>query len=99
VLSHQERVLELGASLGRLLKHYHNLGYQICGLERNEPAVRRLRRDDPELDIIQGDVQSLPYEDNEFGVVLAFSLYHNLEDRLHQALSETARCLKAKGRF
>jgi len=99
VLSPKERVLELGAGLGRILKHYHNLGYQISGLERSEPAVRRLRRDDPELDIMEGDVQSLPYEDNEFDVVLAFGLYHNLEDGFHQALSETARCLKAKGRF
>lgn len=93
------RSLELGAGLGRLLKQYHFSGHHICGLERSAVAVERLKAEHPALDIREGDVRQLPYADAEFDVILAFGLYHNLENGLEEALAETARCLKPGGRF
>jgi SAM-dependent methyltransferase len=91
--------LELGAGLGRLLKHYRRFGYRIAGLERSTVAVRRLREEDPSIDIREGDVRALPYADAEFDVVLAFGLFHNIEDGLDDALRETARILRTGGAF
>ena len=91
--------VELGAGLGRVLKHYYYAGRDIVGLERSEVAVRRLKSENPALDIRVGDVRDLPYADEQFDVAMAFGLYHNLEEGLDLALAETARCLKAGGRF
>lgn len=93
------RTVELGAGLGRVLKHYHNAGYDIVGMELSKVAVRRLKSENPELDIRVDDVRHLPYDSECFDVVLAFGVYHNMEEGMDQALSEAARCLKPGGRF
>lgn len=90
---------ELGAGLGRLLKHYRYTGYDLVGIERSEIAVDVLRAEDPALPIQVGDVRELPYADGEFDIILAFGLYHNIEEGMERALAETARCLKPGGRF
>ena len=91
--------VDLGAGLGRILKHYYNLGHNIVGLERSEVAVQKLKSEIPNSRIFAGDVQKLPFEDAQFDVISAFGLYHNLENELKQALLETARILKPGGRF
>ena len=91
--------LELGAGLGRILKHYHYAGHKIFGLELSNVAVRRLKSENVVTNICGGDVRNLPYADGQYDVVLGFGLYHNLEEGMDRALSETARCLKAGGRF
>jgi SAM-dependent methyltransferase len=95
----QQATLEIGAGLGRLVKHYHRDGYRITGVERSEVAVSRVKADDPAIDIRVGDVLALPFADATFDVVLAFGLYHNLETGMDRALGETARCLRPGGRF
>lgn len=93
------RTLEIGCGLGRVLKHYHHAGFQIAGIERSSAAVERLQSEDPSLDVCNGDVLDLPYEDAAFDVIMAFGVYHNLEQGLERALAETARCLRPRGRF
>lgn len=96
-----QRVLEIGAGLGRVLKHYHLWGHEVIGIERSKVAVDLVRRQSPEIDIRHGDVLDLPFKDGDFDVVLAFGLFHNIEDRedVQRGLGETARCLRAGGRF
>ncbi|MGH7380747.1 MAG: class I SAM-dependent methyltransferase [Candidatus Methylomirabilales bacterium] len=94
-----DRVLEIGAGLGRITKHYHYAGYSITGLETSKVAVDQLKCENPALDVRLGDVRDMPFANNEFDVVLAFGLYHNLEEEMGGAIAETARCLKIGGRF
>lgn len=93
------RALEIGCGLGRVLKHYRRSGFEIAGIERSAPAVERMRAADPTLDVRTGDVLGLPYESGRFDVVMAFGVFHNLEEGVERALAETARCLKPGGRF
>jgi SAM-dependent methyltransferase len=93
------RALEIGCGLGRVVKHYARAGFRIGGIERSRVAVERLRRESPQLDIVEGDVLALPYKDGEFDTIMAFGVFHNLEDGLEKALAETARCLASGGRF
>ena len=97
----KNRVIELGAGSGRLLKHYHHEDFNIVGIERSEVAVKNLKLKNPEIDIKNADILNLPFEDDAFDVVLAFGLYHNLETEsdLEKALGETARCLRNDGEF
>lgn len=93
------RALEIGCGLGRVLKHYARLGFQVAGIERSRVAVERLQEELPGLAVVEGDVLTLPYPDASFDVTMAFGVFHNLEQGLDQALSETARVLKVDGRF
>lgn len=93
------RSLELGAGLGRVTKHYWRQGLDMSALERSEVAVSRLKEECPGLDVRTGDVRSLPYRDEEFDAVLAFGLFHNLEEGLDDAIAETARCVRRGGAF
>jgi SAM-dependent methyltransferase len=93
------RVLELGCGLGRVVKHYHQQGRKITGIERSEVAVATLRAEDPTLDVAVGDATRLDLPDGAVDVLLAFGLYHNLEHEMQDALVESARILAPGGRF
>lgn len=56
---------------------------------------------DPNADVIQGSITNLPYENNSFNAVLAFGLYHNIEDlgALQKSFEETYRVLEKGGRL
>jgi SAM-dependent methyltransferase len=88
--------VDLGCGLGRLVKHYHNQSFKIVGIERSEPATKRVGS---RYAIACGDVSSLPFESDRFDGMLAFGLYHNLENGLSEALAESIRCLAPGGRF
>lgn len=92
-------VLEIGCGLGRVLKHYANRGYNICGIERSAPAVKKIRSESRIYNVVEGDVMALPYAEQSFDVVMAFGVYHNLEFGIEAALAETARVLRTGGRF
>lgn len=94
-----ERALELGCGPGRVVKHYHGLGWQITGIERSQVAVTSILDHDAALDVRVGDATDLELGDGEITVLMAFGLYHNLEHDLEEALAESARVLAAGGRF
>ncbi len=92
------KILEAGCGAGRILRYYHNNGYSIEGFDYIENAINKLREIDSTLDIEVADICNLPYKDNSFDYILAFGLYHNLENNLDKAIDETARVLKEGGR-
>jgi ubiquinone/menaquinone biosynthesis C-methylase UbiE len=94
-----EAVLEVGCGLGRVVKHYHARGHKISGIERSKVAVDRLHETSPELDIRLASADALPFSDAAFDVLLAFGVFHNIEDGVEQSLAECARVLKPGGRF
>jgi len=93
------KVLEIGVGLGRVLKHYRRQGHDIVGVERSEVACRVLLAEDSTTPVVRADVKALPYPDAWFDVVLAFGVYHNIEQGMERALAETARVLKPGGGF
>lgn len=95
-----QTILELGCGAGRLFFHYKNKGYSIKGIEYSEIAVNNIQKLlDNKEDVIQGNVLNLPYKENYFDYILAFGLYHNLENLkdIEKAFEETARVLKKGG--
>jgi SAM-dependent methyltransferase len=99
VMDKSKRAVELGAGLGRLLKHYHHQGFDVVGLERSKVAIQQLQSENLGIEIRLGDVRELPYSDSAFDVVLSFGVYHNLETGMDQSLGEAARVLQSGGRF
>ena len=95
----REKILECGCGLGRVLLHYHNQGYDITGIEYDRGAVEKIKKKYPEIKVMQGDVRKLPFKNGSFDTIVAFGLYHSLENGIPEAVRETLRCLKKGGRL
>ena len=70
---------------------------KVVGLDFSEPMLERARRKAPELEWIQGDVLSLPFDDASFDAAVVGFGVRNVED-LEGALRELRRVLRAGGR-
>lgn len=90
-------ILEAGCGAGRILRYYHDRGYNIVGIDFVEVAINKLRNADPTLQVEVGDITNLRFGDHAFRYVLAFGLYHNLEQGLDKAIRETFRVLERGG--
>ena len=90
-------VLEAGCGAGRVLRYYHEQGRPIVGLDFIEGPLHKLHGADRTLPLLAGDITQLPFVGSAFGCVLAFGLYHNLENGLNDALLETRRVLTRSG--
>ncbi len=91
------KILEAGCGAGRVLRYYHNRGYNILGFDFIKVAIDKLKEMDPTLQAEVGDITDLRFPDKSFKYLLAFGLYHNLEHVLDKAIQETARVLETGG--
>lgn len=98
IRSGEGKILEAGCGAGRVLRYYHNKGYNIIGIDFIGNAVKKLKQTDPQLHVEVGDITKLPYRDRSFRYILAFGLYHNLEKGVEQAVQETYRVLESEGK-
>jgi SAM-dependent methyltransferase len=90
-------VLEAGCGAGRVLRHYHEQGTQIIGLDFIASVLAAIRREDATIPLAAGDITKLPFPDETFSIVLAFGLYHGLENGLKEAMADTRRVLEPGG--
>ena len=93
------RILEAGCGAGRILRYYKDMGYNIVGFDFIKGAIEKLKRVDPELNVEVGDITHLSFKNDSFSCVLAFGLFHSLENDLHQAIQETHRVLEPGGKI
>jgi len=78
-LASRERgpILELGCGTGRVSLPVARTGVHVIGIDRSAPmltrARRRLRRQrvPVRLELVRGDIRSLPFQGRRFGVVMA----------------------------
>lgn len=91
------KILEAGCGAGRILRYYHDRGYDIIGIDFIDVAISKLKEIDPTLQAEVGDITHLKIADQSFKYVLAFGLYHNLQDGLDKAIWETYRVLEKGG--
>lgn len=92
-------ILEAGCGAGRILRYYHERGYNITGFDFIEVAIDKLLEVDPTLQVEVGDITALRFSDSAFRYLLAFGLYHNLERGLEEAVAESWRVLCGGGRI
>lgn len=91
------KILEAGCGAGRVLRYYHDRGYDIVGFDFIDGAIGKLKQIDPTLKAEVADITDLRFADQSFKYVLAFGLYHNLEHGLDKAIMETYRVLQNDG--
>ena len=94
-----DHVLDACCGTGDLAIAAHRAGAaSVVGLDFSERMLERARRKAPQLEWVQGDVLSLPFEDARFeSAVVGFGV-RNVED-LEAALKEVRRVLRPGGRL
>lgn len=97
-----ERVLDVATGTGVVAVTAARVGATVCGLDLS-PALLEFARGNARLagvaiDFTEGDVESLPYDDSSFDVVLS-QFGHMYTPRPEVATSEMLRVLKPGGRL
>jgi ubiquinone/menaquinone biosynthesis C-methylase UbiE len=91
------RVLEVGGGEGELAERVvTELGAELVAIDQSERMVEIQRSKG--IDASVGDVQKLPFGDDEFDVAVAAWMLFHVPD-LDRALTELARVLRPKGRL
>lgn len=98
------RLLEIGYGSGLLMPTLAAAADELYGLDlEREPAGLRARLDKLDVhpkQLVQADVKKMPFDDEFFDGVVAFSIFEHLRgDELPVALAEVARVLRPGGRF
>lgn len=96
------RVLEIGSAQGRGLIALTRLGHRAVGLDPWMPAVQVSQRlgqvECTDALNIGGRAETIPFKDNQFDLVLAFSVMEHVAD-LGATLREVHRVLRPGGVF
>lgn len=93
-------VLDVGCGTGVVAITAARLGAKVCALDLSPALVERAKTNiitaNVEVDVKEGDVESLPYADNFFDVILS-QFGHMFAPRPHVAIHEMLRVLKPGG--
>lgn len=104
VIPHIEgnKILEVSFGSGYLMTKYAKDKYEIHGIDYNKKMLAitqsKLNKRNIKADLLQGNVESLPFQDNTFDTVIntmAFTGYPDGE----KAMSELKRVLKHNGKL
>jgi ubiquinone/menaquinone biosynthesis C-methylase UbiE len=90
-------VVDLGCGPGNSATHLRASVPVVAGVDRAPAMLRRARRRDPRLLLVQGDARGLPLRDGSVDAITFHSVLYLLPDRA-AALRETARVLRPGGR-
>lgn len=104
-LDGSKKVLDLGSGYGGACRYLaRNYGCRVVGLNLSEEENRRAKKKNREegldhlVEIRQGDFNSLPFEGEEFDVVISQESFLHSPDK-KKALQEAKRVLKRGGTF
>jgi SAM-dependent methyltransferase len=88
-----QRVLEVGCGSGVFLRVASDRGAHVAGLDASEALIGLARARVPEAELVVGDMQVLPYEDDAFDLVAGFNSFFFAADMV-AALREAGRVAK-----
>lgn len=91
------KVLDLGCGTGISTRELKQAGFNVCGLDKEEGMLAAARLDSPDISYVQGTAESIPFPDQSFDVVTAFTSFHWFQNM--EALAEITRVLKPGGIF
>ena len=85
-----KRVLEVGCGTAVFLRAAADHGAEVSGIDASESLLEVARERLPEADLRHGDMQFLPYDDDQFDVVAGFNSFFFAAD-MTAALREAGR--------
>lgn len=93
-----ERMLDLGCGTGFLLNLAHDLFDLVDGIDATAAMLQRVDLSPGNITVRQGVVEDLPFADNTFDLVTAYSFIDHLADHV-AVLREAFRVLKPGGKL
>ena len=96
-----DKILEAGCGAGRVYFHYKKRGFNIKGIDFSKSGIKNILDKDKSADVEVANISQVQYPNENFDLILAFGLYHNIEDinELKKSFKETVRILKKKGQL
>jgi SAM-dependent methyltransferase len=91
------RILEGGCGRSDKVKVLSVFGYEAIGVDFAEDAVRQARIDYPGIDVRQGDVRHLEFEDASFDGYWSIGVIEHFWSGYEEILAEAARVVKPGG--
>jgi SAM-dependent methyltransferase len=73
-----KRALDVGSGKGTIVSFLKSKGYRVTAVELNETFSRGLKRDFPEVEVIEGDFNAIHLKDT-FDIVTAIEFIQNLD--------------------
>lgn len=90
-------ILEAGCGSGRWVGWFVRNGWQAAGLDWSEHLCSRAQAAVPTARFMPGDMRNMPFQDGEFGAVVALGAVEHAPEGPLPALREFARVLRDDG--
>src|SRR5262249_47402669 len=90
------RVLDVGAGPGALTDALVSIGASVAAVDPSEPFVAANREGHPDLEVVVGSAEELPFDDNAFDAALAQLVVQFMSDPVG-GLAEMARVTRPDG--
>jgi SAM-dependent methyltransferase len=91
-------ICDMGCGPGQIARYLHRKGVKTLGVDLSPNMVAEAQRLNPEIHFHQGDMLSLPDEDNSWSGIAAFyCIIHIPREQVVDALREMKRVLKPNG--
>lgn len=92
------RVYDLGCGPGHIARYLSDHGLSVAGIDLSSQMIEAARRLNPGIEFRQGNIASLPVEDESLaGMVAFYSLIHFQEAQLSSVFQELFRVLQPNG--
>ena len=72
-------ILELGPYNGYIGAYFQSLGAKVLGVEGRQSNIDNIKQMYPDLEVIQGDLDSLEWPYGKFDIIINFGLLYHLE--------------------
>lgn len=92
-----KKVLDAGAGTGRLSMKLAKEGAQVTALDISPDMLAQLKRKNPTIEIVEGDVEAMPFKDESFDMVFSSLTLVHLK-KIESFLDECYRVLRDGGR-
>jgi ubiquinone/menaquinone biosynthesis C-methylase UbiE len=90
------RALDVGCGTGFNVMRLRGRGYTVVGLEPAQGMRERAQRLNPGAEIVDGDIEKMPFPDASFDLVISIEVIRYLKDP-SKGLAEIARVLRPGG--
>ena len=98
-IQNNSKILEAGCGLGQFVYSLKKNKYDSYGIDIAKHTVNLVNKKFPDLNIVNGDVEKLPFNDNFFDGIWSLGLIEHFYNSHTKVLSESRRVLKPKGYF
>ncbi|MBU0705664.1 class I SAM-dependent methyltransferase [Patescibacteria group bacterium] len=92
-----KRVLDAGAGTGRVSLKLHAAGAKVTALDISPEMLAKLHQKEPDIEIVEGDMEDMPFEDEQFDMVFSSLALVHLK-KVESFLNECYRVLKDGGK-